>query len=206
MLGFSLTSPDLVICTGSPDIPTQSYRDSPHASTVASLENGINGSEKYCLESPKAAESSRLWQSSTDGNVSQEAEFELPPPPMINDESPEASIPLMSINVGSMDHIVSLEGVEFSEDKYFTGGDTTSIESVVGDNESLNLYQSARFGNFTYNFKTVGPGLYRVDLHFAEIVFIDGPSGMRVFDVFIQEQKVIIHKSSRKIVLWFRMN
>jgi hypothetical protein len=32
-------------------------------------------------------------------------------------------------------------------------------------------------------------GEYLVDLHFAEIVYTNGPKGMRVFDVFIQEEK-----------------
>ncbi|XP_071907268.1 kinesin-like protein KIN-14Q isoform X2 [Coffea arabica] len=194
MLGFSLTSPDLVICTGSPDIPGQNFGDSPQffkgASTVVSLENGING-ENGSPENPDVTKSSMLWQSSTDGNVPQEAEFELPTPPMTEKESPETSMPLMSINVGSTDVIVSPQGVKFSEDQYFSGGDTTNTRIAVGDGEDFNLYQSARLGNITYSLKTMGPGFYRVDLHFAEIVFIDGPSGMRVFDVFIQEQKVV---------------
>lgn len=48
MLGFSLTSPDLVICTGSPDIPRRSYGDSPEflKGCSISLENGIKGSEQ----------------------------------------------------------------------------------------------------------------------------------------------------------------
>ncbi|XP_009778437.1 kinesin-like protein KIN-14Q isoform X2 [Nicotiana tabacum] len=48
ILGFSLTSPDLVICTGSPDIPRRSYGDSPEflKGCSISLENGIKGSEQ----------------------------------------------------------------------------------------------------------------------------------------------------------------
>ncbi|KAJ6423202.1 hypothetical protein OIU84_024188 [Salix udensis] len=52
MLGFSLTSPDLVICAGSPDISRTGYGDSPDfmdknkCSIEVSLENGIDGSEK----------------------------------------------------------------------------------------------------------------------------------------------------------------
>ncbi|KAJ6297906.1 hypothetical protein OIU76_019092 [Salix suchowensis] len=50
MLGFSLTSPDLVICAGSPDISRTGYGDSPDfmdknkCSIEVSLENGIDGS------------------------------------------------------------------------------------------------------------------------------------------------------------------
>ncbi|CAI9088972.1 OLC1v1023445C1 [Oldenlandia corymbosa var. corymbosa] len=192
MLGFSLTSPDLVICAGSPDIPRQSFADSPQfmkgASTVVSLENGINGSEN---ETPKVAEPSSFPQGCKDGNVSPEADFELPPPPISEEMSPQHSTPVMSINVGSNDEIFSSRGVIFLEDKYFEGGDITRTESAVGNGEDIKLYQSARFGSFTYTFHDIRPGLYNVDLHFAEIVFTNGPSGMRVFDVFIQEQKVI---------------
>ncbi|KAI3803622.1 hypothetical protein L1987_31779 [Smallanthus sonchifolius] len=45
MLGYSLTSPDLVICSGSPDIPHRTYEDSPkllkQSSLELSFENGI---------------------------------------------------------------------------------------------------------------------------------------------------------------------
>ncbi|KAL3508907.1 hypothetical protein ACH5RR_028308 [Cinchona calisaya] len=195
VLGFSLKSHDLVICAGSPDIPRRGYGDSPQflkgASTVVSLENGIDGSEKGCLENPEVEKSSAFWQESTNKIVFQEADFELPLPPVIEDESPESSLPLISINVGSVDDVVSYGGVKFSKDKYFSGGDATRTEAAVGDNEDLNIYQSARIGNFTYNFKAMVPGLYRIDLHFAEIVFTDGPSGIREFDVFVQDQKVV---------------
>lgn len=210
MLGFSLISPDLVICAGSPDVPRQSRGYSPKflrgaSSTVVSLENGIDGSEKGCLETPEVVGSSTFWQESTDKNVSQEADFELPPPPVIEDESQESPLPLISINVGSMNSIVSSVGVKFSEDKYFIGGGTTRTETAVGDIEYLNLYQSARIGNFTYNFNAMEPGLYSIDLHLAEIVLIDGPSGMRVFDVFIQEQKVRSYRCLRRKILRFKM-
>lgn len=201
MLGFSLTSPDLVICAGSPDIPTtgisiNSYEDSSDclkgsSTVVVSLENGIKGSETYLsVENPKVEEPSTFWKATTENNVSQEAYFELPHPPLIDKESPERTMPLISINVGSSCTTVLPGGVKFSEDMYFTGGDTTTTNISSGESERGNLYQSARFGNFAYNFK-IRPGFYKVDLHFAEIEFHDGPRGMRVFDVYIQGQKVI---------------
>jgi Malectin domain len=54
------------------------------------------------------------------------------------------------------------------------------------------LYCSARVGNFSYIFDQLEEGNYEVDLHFAEIMFTDGPPGMRVFDIFIQEKKVSV--------------
>ncbi|KAK3000639.1 hypothetical protein RJ639_020766 [Escallonia herrerae] len=63
-------------------------------------------------------------------------------------------------------------------------------DATIGDGEGL-IYQTARFGNFAYNFKNLESGNYIVDLHLAEIVYTHGPPGLRVFHVFIQEQKVV---------------
>ncbi|KAB5521709.1 hypothetical protein DKX38_026028 [Salix brachista] len=132
MLGFSLTSPDLVICAGSPDISRTGNGDSPDfmdknkCSIEVSLENGIDGSE-------------------------------------------------------------------FVEDDCFAGGDTVRTNATIGDGQEggLSLYQTARYGNFTYCFRGLEPGTYDVSLHLAEIVFTEGPPGLRVFDVFIHEKKAV---------------
>lgn len=52
-----------------------------------------------------------------------------------------------------------------SEGKCFMGGDII-----------MSLYQTARFGNFSYHFQNLEYGHYIVDLHPAEIVFTEGPS------------------------------
>ncbi|XP_017604961.1 kinesin-like protein KIN-14R [Gossypium arboreum] len=83
-------------------------------------------------------------------------------------------------------------GVDVCGDKFFEGGDVLrTIESINGGGDMPPIYQSARFGNVTYRFNDFPPGDYLVDLHFAEIVNTNGPKGMRVFDVFIQEDKVL---------------
>lgn len=77
------------------------------------------------------------------------------------------------------------------EDTCFAGGDTVRTNAPIGDGQEdgLCLYQTARFGNFSYFFPALEPGNYAVSLHLAEIVFTDGPPGMRVFDALIQEKK-----------------
>lgn len=198
MLGFSLTSPDLVIFGGSPDIPGNNYGNSPESlkydhwknmksSTEISLEKGINGSED--TDETPAAKLPTLWKTSKEF-VSPEASFELLPQTAVEDDSLKGQIPVVSINAGSTDGAVVLAGSNYSEDNYFNGGDTIRTEAIIGDGEALPLYQTARFGNFSYVFQHLEPGNYVVDLHFAEIIFTDGPPGMRVFDVFIQEEKV----------------
>ncbi|KAK8678008.1 hypothetical protein V6N13_143525 [Hibiscus sabdariffa] len=66
-------------------------------------------------------------------------------------------------------------------DNFFDGGDVLrTIESIDDGGDMPSIYQSARFGNFTYRFNDFPPGNYLVDLHFAEIVNTNGPKGMRV--------------------------
>ncbi|KAK2968705.1 hypothetical protein RJ640_005892, partial [Escallonia rubra] len=194
VLRFSLTSPDLVICAGSPDIPAQRYAYSPEFSKGASelsLENGIEGTamKDIISEAPAAAQISTLWQTSRE-DVCSEASFELLPKPIVDNRLSEGSTSVMNINSGSTDRLVILNGRKFLEDNCFCGGDTMRTDATIGDGEGL-IYQTARFGNFSYNFKNLESGNYIVDLHLAEIVFTHGPPGLRVFDVFIQEQKVV---------------
>lgn len=82
-------------------------------------------------------------------------------------------------------------GMNVESDRYFEGGDVLRTdESIIDGGDMAVLYQSARFGNFSYRIGNLSPGDYLVDLHFAEIVTANGPKGMRVFDVFMQEEKV----------------
>lgn len=196
-MGFSLTSPDLVICAGSPDIPGYSYGDSPQFlenkchqnignSIELSLENGINGSEIVdTLKTPAVKFSSTTLCHTFKEELSPGDSFELHPQPSMEDGSTKDHLPDLSINVGSRDEAVTLGEVNFLEDNGFEGGDTVRTDCI-----GLPLYQSARFGDFSYHFRSVESGNYVVDLHFAEIVFTSGPPGMRVFDVYIQEKKV----------------
>ncbi|PSS16051.1 Kinesin-like protein [Actinidia chinensis var. chinensis] len=183
MLGFSLTSPDLVICAGSPDIPRSSYEVSPRflnsAAIELSLENGINGPKLECKQ-----------ELPTDEEFL-DASWELLPVPLIEDKVSQKSIPVVNINSGSLDGVTALCGTDFVKDSCFTGGDIIRTATKVGDGEAISLYQTARFGNFSYRFKTLERGIYIVDLHLAEIVFTDGHPGMRVFNVYIQEQKAV---------------
>lgn len=52
------------------------------------------------------------------------------------------------------------------------------------------IYQSAWLGKFYYKFKNLPPGHYSVDLHFSECINTNGPKGIRVFNVFVQDEKV----------------
>ncbi|MQL87822.1 hypothetical protein Taro_020378 [Colocasia esculenta] len=112
------------------------------------------------------------------------------PPTMANAGGETDACPsLLSINAGVLGNPVDFESIEFQKDSFFVGGDTISTDAKVGEGKGLALYQTARFGNFSYTFQHLDPGDYVITLHLAEIVFTSGPPGMRIFDVFIQEEK-----------------
>ncbi|KAM1331718.1 hypothetical protein EV1_043802 [Malus domestica] len=82
-------------------------------------------------------------------------------------------------------------GLRVEPDGFFQGGDVLRTNEAIDGSDVPSVYQSARFGDFSYRFENLSPGEYFVDLHFAEIVYTNGPKGMRVFDVFMQEEKVL---------------
>ncbi|KDP29798.1 hypothetical protein JCGZ_18733 [Jatropha curcas] len=82
--------------------------------------------------------------------------------------------------------------VKFIGDTNFEGGNVLRTNELINEAGDYPLiYQSARLGNFCYRFDNLPSGGYFVDLHFAEIINTNGPKGMRVFNVFIQEDKVL---------------
>nr|GEX34668.1 kinesin-like protein KIN-14R [Tanacetum cinerariifolium] len=82
--------------------------------------------------------------------------------------------------------------IHIVHDQAFKGGDTLRTNETILDCGSLSsLYQSARFGNFSYHFDGLPCGDYLLDLHFSEIINTNGPKGMRVFDVLAQDENVV---------------
>ncbi|KAK6934788.1 Malectin domain [Dillenia turbinata] len=193
MLAFSPTSPDLVVGAYSPDFRESSSVESPYfletkhrngnnsSSIVLSLEEGIHGGQET-KEKSKTIETPEF-------SLSRQNSLELFPRTMNNSKSD--SLPVISINAGSNDGVTTPCGANFIEDSCFIGGDIIRTDYRIGDGDGQALYQTARFGEFCYNFRSLESGKYLVDLHFAEVVFTSGPPGMRLFDVFIQEEKVV---------------
>jgi len=83
----------------------------------------------------------------------------------------------------------------FNADQFFSGGNTwTSANRVdtsgVANAAPASVYQSERYGNFTYAFDGLGASVpFVVRLHLAETNFTS--SGGRKFNVFINEQQVL---------------
>ncbi|XP_054812226.1 kinesin-like protein KIN-14Q isoform X1 [Prosopis cineraria] len=94
LLGYSLTTPDLVICAGLPDIAMESpemserkSRQKVESPMELSLENGINGSD---VEKPRKIPTVKFsMPCETFKELSPEASFELFPPPEVTNKSPQ---------------------------------------------------------------------------------------------------------------------
>ncbi|XP_021832256.1 kinesin-like protein KIN-14R [Prunus avium] len=99
---------------------------------------------------------------------------------------------VMFVNAGGDASNETDSSVKFLADTYFEGGNVLRTNEHINDGGDYPfIYQSARVGNFYYQFNCLPPGYYYVDIHFTEIINTNGPKGMRVFNVFIQEEKVL---------------
>ncbi|WP_322480436.1 malectin domain-containing carbohydrate-binding protein, partial [Thermogemmatispora sp.] len=83
----------------------------------------------------------------------------------------------------------------FVADAYYSGGSTASTSNAIDTSGVTNpapqaVYQSNRYGNFTYTIPNLTAGAaYTVRLHFAETYW--SAAGKRVFNVSINGQQVL---------------
>jgi len=83
----------------------------------------------------------------------------------------------------------------FAADEFSSGGSTYSTSSSIDTSgvtspAPQSVYQTERYGNFTYTFPNLSPGAqYTVRLHEAEIYWTS--SGQRTFNVAINGQQVL---------------
>ena len=83
----------------------------------------------------------------------------------------------------------------FAADELFSGGSTNSTTNTIDTSAVTNpapqaVYQTERYGNFTYTFPNLSPGAtYTVRLHEAEFFWTS--TGQRVFNVSINGQQVL---------------
>ncbi len=83
----------------------------------------------------------------------------------------------------------------FSADNNYQGGETAKFSAPIDSNNverpaSESVYQSERFGNFTYTFPNLKPNVtYKVRLHFSENYW--NGSGKRIFNVSINGRQFL---------------
>ncbi|MGK4003177.1 glycoside hydrolase family 11 protein [Sorangium sp. So ce1036] len=92
---------------------------------------------------------------------------------------------MVAINSGS-NSSATIDGVEYQADKYASGGTTNSTQDPVVGGQ---LYQTERYGSFSYEVPVTANGNFTVKLHFAEIAH--NSAGSRSFSVAIEGNTVI---------------
>lgn len=100
---------------------------------------------------------------------------------------PAGSFATIFVNSGGSAYTDTL-GNNWPADTGFTGGQVGSTTNAIAGTPDPKLYQSERYGSFTYSF-TVPAGNYSVILKFAEIYFTS--TGSRVFNVAINGSQVL---------------
>ncbi len=130
---------------------------------------------------------------STATNTSQPTATNTPQPTATNTAAAPSqtptTAPTIAINSGGG------AAAPFAADADYSGGATYTSSGAVATNRVTNpapqaVYQSERFGNFTYTVPNLTPGApYVVRLHFAEIYW--NAAGKRVFNVAINGARVL---------------
>jgi hypothetical protein len=106
-----------------------------------------------------------------------------PPPPTV----PPSTTTVAMVNAGGSAY-TDPSGNTWSGDYGFSGGGTAQTSANIAGTNSAALYQTCRWGGFTYSFP-VSNGNYNVTLKFAEIYFTT--PGSRVFNVSINGTPVL---------------
>ena len=93
------------------------------------------------------------------------------------------------INSGGPEY-TSEDGKVFMADEYFVGGNVFNTTEPIEETMDDPLFQTERFGDFSYEIPVDSPGPYNIVFHFAEIFFGVGSNGggpgSRVFSVNIE--------------------
>jgi hypothetical protein len=101
--------------------------------------------------------------------------------------SSSTSTATFATNCGGAQYVAK-SGITFTADGKYSGGNSWSTTAAISGTSDAPLYQSERYGNFTYSVP-VANGSYSVTLKFAENYFT--AAGQRVFNVTVNGQTVI---------------
>jgi uncharacterized protein (DUF608 family) len=108
---------------------------------------------------------------------------------------------IYALNAGGDTYISSTSGIEYIDDEsmgWLSGGSTYSATTAIAGTEDDELYQTERFGDFSYSI-SLDNGSYDIVFKLAE-VYQDDPS-TRVFHVDMEGKRII-----RDLDLLFRTN
>lgn len=94
---------------------------------------------------------------------------------------------VLAVNSGGLAY-TSAAGIEYQADAYFDTGDTSSTGSSIQQTDDDLLYQTERWGNFTYTFDLPN-GNYNVRIHLAEIFHDE--ANKRAMDISIEGESIV---------------
>ena len=97
--------------------------------------------------------------------------------------APSTGTPIYQINAGA-----GVASGSFVADEFYSSSNTSSTSSAItvasGDSATQAVYQTNRYGNFTYTFPSLAAnGTYTLVLHLVETYAGDAAAGKRVFTV-----------------------
>ena len=98
------------------------------------------------------------------------------------DGSESSNETVFAVNAGGSAYTAS-DGTAYEADTNFVGGSTYSTSEAIGGTQDDPLYQTERYGDFTYSVPVTN-GTYEVTLQFAEIYF--DAANERVFDANLE--------------------
>lgn len=77
-----------------------------------------------------------------------------------------------------------MDGVTYEADRYSQGGSINSTEDPIGGVSDDALFQTERYGSYSYEIPVIGDGSYTIVLHFAELYL--NAAGERNFSVALE--------------------
>ena len=107
--------------------------------------------------------------------------------PTTTPSAPAGGTPVALVNAGGVTY-TDVSGNTWKGDYDFIGGNTSATNATVSGTTSSPLYQTSRWGTFSYQFP-VSNGSYTVILKFAELYFTS--AGGRLFNVNINGMVVL---------------
>jgi hypothetical protein len=96
---------------------------------------------------------------------------------------------LFAVNAGGLAYAAQ-DGIMYSYDRYYVGGSEGSATDPIAQTEDDTLYQSERWGTFSYHFP-VKAGTYDIDLHMVEAWYGPAQAGSRVFNVEVEGETLV---------------
>lgn len=101
---------------------------------------------------------------------------------------PIGNMPLV-VAIDSGGSGTTMNGVEYQADRYSRGGQSNDTQDPISGAAEDAVYQTERYGAFSYEVPVTASGRYTVELHFAEIYLT--AAGERSFSVAIEGNTVL---------------